>query len=112
MDHLTPEMRSWNMSRIKGKDTQPKVLVRSILHRAGYRFRKNVKTLPGKNVSNDRKHQRELKKLGWKVVTVWMCGIEKNPDRVLEKLEPRLTPCSGPLPLKKMRSPPGKNTPG
>jgi len=48
MDHLTPEQRSWNMSRIKGKDTKPEVLVRSMLHRAGYRFRKNVSTLPGK----------------------------------------------------------------
>jgi len=48
MDHLTPEKRSWNMGRIKGKDTKPEVLVRSMLHRAGYRFRKNVSTLPGK----------------------------------------------------------------
>jgi DNA mismatch endonuclease (patch repair protein) len=41
-------MRSWNMSRIRGKDTQAEILVRSMLHRAGYRFRKNVSTLPGK----------------------------------------------------------------
>ena len=47
-DHLTPEQRSWNMAQIKGKDTKPEVLVRSMLHRAGYRFRKNVKNLPGK----------------------------------------------------------------
>jgi G:T-mismatch repair DNA endonuclease (very short patch repair protein) len=46
-DHLTPEHRSWNMAQIKGKDTRPEVLVRSMLHRAGYRFRKNVKNLPG-----------------------------------------------------------------
>ena len=36
------------MSRIRDKDTGPEVLVRSMLHRAGYRFRKNVRTLPGK----------------------------------------------------------------
>jgi len=48
MDHLTPAQRSWNMGRIKGTDTRPEVLVRSLLHRAGYRFRKNVNTLPGK----------------------------------------------------------------
>jgi DNA mismatch endonuclease, patch repair protein len=42
-DHLTPEHRSWNMAQIKGKDTRPEVLVRSMLHRAGYRFRKNGK---------------------------------------------------------------------
>jgi hypothetical protein len=35
MDHLTPEKRSWNMSRIRGKDTNPEVLVRSMLHRDG-----------------------------------------------------------------------------
>jgi DNA mismatch endonuclease (patch repair protein) len=34
-DHLTPEKRSWNMSRIRSKDTQPEVLLRSKLHRAG-----------------------------------------------------------------------------
>jgi len=48
MDRLTPEMRSWNMSRIRATDTKPEILVRSMLHRAGYRFRKNVKELPGK----------------------------------------------------------------
>jgi DNA mismatch endonuclease (patch repair protein) len=48
MDHLTPKMRSWNMSKIRGTETAPERAVRSMLHRAGYRFRKNVKTLPGK----------------------------------------------------------------
>jgi DNA mismatch endonuclease (patch repair protein) len=51
MDHLTPEKRSWNMSRIKGKDTKPELLVRSLLHQAGYRFTVNGpknKKLPGK----------------------------------------------------------------
>ncbi len=36
------------MSRIRFKDTAPERLVRSILHRAGLRFRKNVRTLAGK----------------------------------------------------------------
>ena len=51
MDSLTPEKRSWNMSRIKGKDTKPELLVRSLLHRAGYRFTVNGpknKSLPGR----------------------------------------------------------------
>ena len=129
MDHLTPKMRSWNMSRIRGTDTKPEVLVRSMLHRAGYRFRKNVSTLPGKpdivlpkyktvifvhgcfwhrhkgckdattpksnktfwkkkferNVSNDRKHVRDLKKLGWKVVAVWECETRKS-EKLLRRL--------------------------
>jgi DNA mismatch endonuclease (patch repair protein) len=48
VDRLTKEQRSWNMARIKGKDTGPEIFVRFLLHRAGYRFRKSVKGLPGK----------------------------------------------------------------
>lgn len=40
--------RSKMMASIKGKDTKPEVLIRSELHRRGFRFRKNVKGLPGK----------------------------------------------------------------
>ena len=47
-DHLTTEKRSWNMSRIKGKDTSIEVVVRKYLFSQGFRFRKNDKTLPGK----------------------------------------------------------------
>lgn len=47
-DVHTPAQRSFNMSRIRGRDTKPEKLLRSLLHRAGLRFRKNVKTLPGK----------------------------------------------------------------
>lgn len=47
-DNLTPEQRSYCMSRIKGKDTGLEVQVRSALHIHGLRFRKHVKDLPGK----------------------------------------------------------------
>lgn len=47
MDKLTREERSWNMSRIKGKNTKPELKVRSMLHRLGYRFRLHRKDLPG-----------------------------------------------------------------
>ena len=47
MDTLTPKKRSWNMSRIKSKDTTPERVVRSFLHRNGFRFRLHVKDLPG-----------------------------------------------------------------
>ncbi|MCA1758317.1 MAG: DNA mismatch endonuclease Vsr, partial [Bacteroidales bacterium] len=40
--------RSFNMSRIKGKNTRPEMLVRKFLFANGYRYRLNVKTLPGK----------------------------------------------------------------
>ncbi|MGN7253007.1 very short patch repair endonuclease [Arthrobacter sp. SAFR-014] len=38
-DRLTPEQRSWNMSRIRDKNTKPELLVRSLLHAKGYRYR-------------------------------------------------------------------------
>lgn len=47
-DNLTPEQRSYCMSRVKGKDTGIETSVRSELHRRGLRFRKHVKDLPGK----------------------------------------------------------------
>lgn len=46
-DRLTAERRSWNMSRIKGKNTEPEIAVRSLLHRMGLRFRLHVRHLPG-----------------------------------------------------------------
>ena len=48
VDHLSPEKRSWNMSRIRSGNTKPEMIVRSLLHRMGYRFRLHVKDLPGK----------------------------------------------------------------
>ncbi|MCZ8164017.1 MAG: very short patch repair endonuclease [Brevundimonas sp.] len=46
-DSLTPERRSWNMSRIRGTNTGPEIKLRSLLHRAGYRFRLHERRLPG-----------------------------------------------------------------
>ena len=46
-DRLSKERRSWNMSRIRGKDTSIEISVRSYLFRNGFRFRKNVSSLPG-----------------------------------------------------------------
>jgi DNA mismatch endonuclease (patch repair protein) len=47
-DVHSKETRSYNMSRIKGKDTKPEMLVRRFLHANGYRYRLHVKDLPGK----------------------------------------------------------------
>ena len=47
-DHLTTEKRSWNMSRIRGKDTSPELKIRRYLHSLGYRFRLHRSDLPGK----------------------------------------------------------------
>ncbi len=116
-DQISPEHRSWNMSRIRGKDTKPEKIVRSILHKSGYRFRLHRKDLPGKpdivlpkyntiifvhgcfwhrhkncrfaytpksrkefwnakfrdNKRRDKKNQKKLKNLNWRVITIWEC---------------------------------------
>lgn len=46
-DTLTQAQRSALMSRIRGKDTKPERLVRSLLHRMSYRFRLHRRDLPG-----------------------------------------------------------------
>lgn len=134
-DTLTIAERSRLMAKIRGKNTGPERAVRSLLHRAGYRFRLHVSGLPGKpdvvlpryktvvfvhgcfwhrhpgckvatlpkshrrfwtekfarNVANDRKHRRRLRRLGWQVVTVWACTL-KRPDQVLARIERALRP--------------------
>ena len=46
-DNHTKEARSQNMSRIRSKDTKPEEKVRKYLFSKGFRYRKNVRTLPG-----------------------------------------------------------------
>jgi DNA mismatch endonuclease, patch repair protein len=46
-DVFPREKRSWIMGRIKGRDTKPEILVRSLVHRMGYRFRVHRRDLPG-----------------------------------------------------------------
>ena len=48
VDTISEERRSWNMSRIKGRSTGPELRLRSLLHRAGFRFRLHAKDLLGK----------------------------------------------------------------
>lgn len=117
MDRLTKAHRSWNMGRIRSKNTKPELIVRSLLHRMGYRFRLHRKELPGKpdivlpkyqtvilvhgcywhrhpdckfayepksrrdfwtkkfteNVERDKRNQKALLALGWRVVVIWEC---------------------------------------
>lgn len=47
-DTISAERRSWNMSRITGRNTKPEILLRSLLHRAGFRFRLHAKDLKGR----------------------------------------------------------------
>lgn len=48
MDNLKPEQRKKNMQNIRSADTKMEVLIRSELHKRGFRFRKNVKSMGGK----------------------------------------------------------------
>ena len=47
-DVHSKSVRSYNMSRIKGKNTKPEILVRKFLHSQGFRFRLHDKKLFGK----------------------------------------------------------------
>ncbi|WP_175839179.1 very short patch repair endonuclease [Burkholderia anthina] len=48
MDNLSPELRSALMAKVRGKDTRPELVVRTMLHRSGFRYRLHVGTLPGR----------------------------------------------------------------
>lgn len=119
-DVHTNAQRSYNMSRIKGKNTKPEMLVRKYLHAHGFRYKLHDKNLPGKpdlvlpkyktvifihgcfwhghhnckyftipktrtewwtekinkNIANDEKAVKLLKKEGWKIITVWECKLK------------------------------------
>lgn len=47
-DHISRAKRSWNMSRIKSENTKPELSLRKELYKRGYRYRLNIKSLPGK----------------------------------------------------------------
>lgn len=48
IDVHTKEVRSYNMSRIRSKNTTPEIVVRHYLFNKGYRFKLHAKNLPGK----------------------------------------------------------------
>lgn len=133
-DTLSAERRSWNMSRIRSRDTKPEIKLRSLLHRAGFRFRLHAAGLPGKpdvvlrkyktvvfvhgcfwhrhedckkattpstrrdfwqskfntNVARDRRKTSELNSMGWRVLTVWECELEKNSNQVIDMIRKQL----------------------
>lgn len=47
-DVHSPEVRSHNMSRIRGRDTKPEMLIRRGLHRRGLRYQLHRRDLPGR----------------------------------------------------------------
>ena len=47
MDIVSPQKRSWMMSRVRSRDTAPEKAVRSLVHQMGFRFRVHKRSLPG-----------------------------------------------------------------
>lgn len=39
-----------------------------------------------KNKARDEKHMRKLRRLGWKVMRVWECQVEKKPEKVMKRI--------------------------
>ncbi|WP_290526084.1 very short patch repair endonuclease [Alcanivorax sp.] len=129
-DIVDPATRSRMMAGIRGKNTRPELLIRSALHRAGFRFRLHVARLPGSpdivlpkykavlfvhgcfwhrhvgcryastpatrpefwadkfkaNTDRDRRNYRQLLDAGWRVFTIWECGIRHEPEALIEEL--------------------------
>ncbi len=117
-DVVSKATRSRMMAGIGGRNTSPELLIRSLLHRNGYRFRLHRKDLPGKpdivlkkyravilihgcfwhghrchmfkwpksnadfwctkilaNVKRDRRAIAALDMAGWRILTIWECGL-------------------------------------
>lgn len=127
--------RSYNMSRIRSKDTKPEILVRKYLFAKGFRYKLYDKTLPGKpdlvfpkyktvvfihgcfwhghkgcryfvvpktrtewwttkinrNKQLDAEHNAKLRKMDWKIITIFECRLRaKFRNRTLRLLATRL----------------------
>jgi DNA mismatch endonuclease, patch repair protein len=136
-DIFSKKKRSRIMASISGKETKPEIAVRSYLFKQGFRFRKNVASLPGKpdivlpkyltvvlihgcfwhghknckkaalptsntsfwqtkiaaNVARDKKVDKALKALNWRVITVWQCQLankvkfEKTMNKLIARIQ-------------------------
>jgi DNA mismatch endonuclease (patch repair protein) len=92
-DRMTPEQRSYCMSRVKGKDTSLELKVRSELHRRGLRFRKHYTDLPGRPdiafprarlavfLDGDFWHGRNFSSWKGKLSEYWLNKITRNRSR-------------------------------
>ncbi len=98
-DHLSPRQRSDNMRKIRSKNTRPEVLLRSKLHKLGYRFRLHDSSLPGKPDIVLKRHKTVIfchgcfwhQHSGCKRATVpksntdyWIPKLERNQSRFHE----------------------------
>ena len=93
MDRISTGHRSWNMSRIRNKDTKPEIIVRSILHGEGLRFTvngpKNKKLLSNPTLScqNTKPLFLFTAVSGMDVRTAKTSGFQNRSEWWREKLE-------------------------
>jgi DNA mismatch endonuclease (patch repair protein) len=92
-DHLSPEQRSWNMSRIKGMNTSPERAVRRCAYTRGLRYRTNVMSMPGRpdmvfggarvvvHVLGDFWHGWQFPRWCNRLGPFWRAKIERNRTR-------------------------------
>lgn len=138
VDIVEKAVRSRMMAAIRGKNTQPEMLLRRFLHANGFRYRLHVRTLPGSpdivlpkyclvifvhgcfwhqhcgckyaakpdersqkweekftgTLERDRRHILQLQEAGWRVFTLWECGLSKAKPRLsLEWLPEMIKNC-------------------
>ena len=100
-DTITPEKRSWIMSRIRSTGTKPEEFVRKYLFAAGLRYRKNDKRYPGKPdivlpkyktaiyVNGCFWHMHDCKKFVWPKSNTeyWISKLTNNKNRDLKYYE-------------------------
>lgn len=101
MDSLSPRQRSERMSRVRGKDTKPEMIVRRFVHGLGYRYRLHCTDLLGKPdlvfrprgkiifVHGCFWHQHDdencaLSRLPKSRQSFWLPKLERNRERDLE----------------------------
>jgi DNA mismatch endonuclease (patch repair protein) len=94
-DNLTPEQRSYMMSRVRSTDTKPELVVRRLAHARGLRFRKHYSQLPGRPdlvflaakvvvfVEGDYWHGWRFPAWKDKLSPYWKVKIERNRRRDL-----------------------------
>jgi len=97
-DNHSKEIRSMNMSNIRSKNSKPEEMVRKFLFSKGFRYKKNVKDLPGKPdivlpkyktvifVNGCFWHKHDCPRFVWPASNkeYWIPKIQKNAERDIE----------------------------
>ena len=92
-DIMTPEQRSHCMAQVKSKGMRPEMIVRSLVHRMGYRFWLHRRDLPGTPDLVLPKYRAAIFVNGcfWHWHPDTMCPIAKMPKSNLSYWRPKLT---------------------